>query len=617
VVAVGCGGSVDRGEAREARQRPATACDALAAYAPWDGLPPGRAKPDAPSSSAAPERNPKAKPSSPSSASLAFAALLLAERNERAEGRLRAVGPVSGEGAEDVEILRAGLHVAASDLRGFLDVEGDAQRLAAAAAAGHRAYEDLRKACSTRRSVPPCRDVPDSKEGGWFDKVDAIAKRRETVRVRALRAPLDRFAEVMATSAPILEHWRAVMFRSGHAMIADEQRVDAAVDRLVARCGAPPPRPAEGDWIAAPVGTRPRDLVTVIKAEASPRLAARALNALRPVLPDVRALEAAQSTPITLGSFGTGFLVVRGAGRRERAYVLTNRHVVAHGVTFELEGDSGEKLPAAEVIYEDRAADVAVLALASVPARMRGGFVFANRPAHDGEAITVAGFPGLGQRPTYQIVKGAVSNERLELEGVEYLQHTAPTDPGASGSPLLDASGRVVGVAMGKAIGRDAASMAVPRHALLDALERALVVERVGDDESFRREELVKACLSIVGASLDGRPVTSTRFSRRLVEDVGPGVLASALAAAEDDDDADWLREQASSDPLGAIDVTLAVDVAAHVRAAGTSPVEMCSGAYHARELSGSGPVRVELSGLEPLSLAFVFERGAYKLAGY
>jgi S1-C subfamily serine protease len=592
-----------------AESRGATACDALAAYAPWDGLPPSAPEPKATTSKT--EDAPPANEERHSLASLGFMALDWAVETERVERRMQSLGPITGEGAEDVATLRASLHVGGAIARNYLAMERETSALGAMQLTEYRDFLTLGKACAARRFVPICKELRSGNAEHWHDTLVEIVEHRDGVHVAAIRAPLDRLAEDHAKATPLMNRLLAVSKRIGEGMSAESRHTDEAVERLVARCGRPAPKPAMANWIAAPEGTRPRDLVMVIRSQSAPALADRALR-LFGVSNGARTFDAAPGPSPTLGSFGTGFLVVNKNGTKERAFVVTNRHVVAHGARFTLESDSGEELPHAEVIYEDRGADIAVLSLASVP-KTGGGFVFAKQPAHDGEAITLAGFPGLGQRPAYQIVRGAISNERLEFGGAKILQHTAPTDPGASGSPVLDASGQVVGVAMGKFVGRDAASMAVPRDALLDAVERALEVEHLQNDASYRRDELMRACLSVVGAAIDGHPANSSRISRQLVENKGPTVLAVAL----DTDEGEAMRAEASHDILGALDSAVAADVSMKIATARPSPLEMCSSAYHAKNLEASGPVTIEIQAVDKLALSFIFERGAYKLFDY
>jgi S1-C subfamily serine protease len=82
--------------------------------------------------------------------------------------------------------------------------------------------------------------------------------------------------------------------------------------------------------------------------------------------------------------------------------------------------------------------------------------------------VIVVGSPlGLGGT----VATGIVSAFRTE-EGLEYLQFSAPVSPGNSGGPVVDRSGAVVGVAVGKVVedGAEGLSFAIPYERACRAL---------------------------------------------------------------------------------------------------------------------------------------------------
>ena len=142
---------------------------------------------------------------------------------------------------------------------------------------------------------------------------------------------------------------------------------------------------------------------------------------------------------------GSGFVI------REDGYLLTNHHVVAAsttggGITVELPGQ--ESLPA-EVVGSDPAYDIAVLkveltGLAALP--------FADSDAVEvGQPVVAVGAPlGLDSTVTSGIVSAldrpVVAGQDDELSYINAVQTDAAINPGNSGGPLLDLTGRVVGV---------------------------------------------------------------------------------------------------------------------------------------------------------------------------
>jgi putative serine protease PepD len=153
----------------------------------------------------------------------------------------------------------------------------------------------------------------------------------------------------------------------------------------------------------------------------------------------------------TSGGQGSGFVV---SSRPGRSSVLTNLHVVRD--SWEL-GSSvvlrqGDRTYEGSVTAVSQAEDLAVISVATrLPA-----LDLAHREPRPGEEVVVVGAP-LGLEHT--VVTGVVSGHRER-----YLQISAPLSPGDSGAPVLDASGRVVGVAVSKIVGVDVEgiSFAIP-----------------------------------------------------------------------------------------------------------------------------------------------------------
>ncbi|MDB4936506.1 MAG: serine protease, partial [Labilithrix sp.] len=186
--------------------------------------------------------------------------------------------------------------------------------------------------------------------------------------------------------------------------------------------------------------------------------------------------------------FGSGFLVrwTRRDGRTE-TLVVTNRHVMEGAleaqVLFASEIDAHDKrenVPrSARLVAADEADDVAVLRVDTdgAPRSSVSGLTFRTELPREQEVVVAAGFPGVGMTPSFQVTKGVVSNAHFASEerdvGIAYLQHTAAIDPGNSGGPLLDETGRLIGMNTAKVSGRDNVSLAIPGARIRFALRRA------------------------------------------------------------------------------------------------------------------------------------------------
>ena len=138
---------------------------------------------------------------------------------------------------------------------------------------------------------------------------------------------------------------------------------------------------------------------------------------------------------------GSGFIIA------SAGIAVTNNHVVTGAGLLKIwVGGNKDKTYNAKVLGVSECSDLAVIDIEG------DGFPYLGW--HDG-AINVgldvyaAGFP-LGD-PEYTLTRGIVSKERADGESswasVDYvIEHDATINPGNSGGPLVDASGKVVGV---------------------------------------------------------------------------------------------------------------------------------------------------------------------------
>lgn len=163
---------------------------------------------------------------------------------------------------------------------------------------------------------------------------------------------------------------------------------------------------------------------------------------------------------------GSGFFVTANGA------VVTNHHVIAGARSIVVTLADGRELEVAGVRARDVDHDVALV-------QVDGGAdaSFPHLPLGDaaglreGDRVAVIGSP-LGLAGS--ISEGIYSTTRVSVGGRDgpWLQITAAISPGSSGSPVLDAHGRVVGVAVASMIGGQNVNLAVPAsfvEALLQA----------------------------------------------------------------------------------------------------------------------------------------------------
>jgi 2-alkenal reductase len=136
---------------------------------------------------------------------------------------------------------------------------------------------------------------------------------------------------------------------------------------------------------------------------------------------------------------GTGFIV------SDQGYIITNQHVVAGGMSFEVIFADGTERPA-QLVGEDRLSDLAVLQVdGPLPGTVPFGDSDSSQP---GQRVLAIGSP-LGSFSN-TVTRGIVSAVGRDFPGsgiyTNLVQHDAAINPGNSGGPLLNLAGEVVGV---------------------------------------------------------------------------------------------------------------------------------------------------------------------------
>jgi serine protease Do len=173
----------------------------------------------------------------------------------------------------------------------------------------------------------------------------------------------------------------------------------------------------------------------------------------------VRALSpreiAALATPSTVvlrsgGSLGSGFFVAEDL-------VLTNAHVVSSELDLvEIVFSDGRQIDG-RAVERNEELD---LALIRAPGASADPLPLGDATALDtGDRVIFVGTPeGLD----FTVHEGIVSHTLRQVLGVAYFQIDANVNPGNSGGPVLDTSGRVVGVITAKVDGAEGLGLAVP-----------------------------------------------------------------------------------------------------------------------------------------------------------
>jgi S1-C subfamily serine protease len=130
-----------------------------------------------------------------------------------------------------------------------------------------------------------------------------------------------------------------------------------------------------------------------------------------------------------------------------RRLLVTNRHVLAGADSLELNTWDGHDLRVATASV-GRFGDLGIVRVSGRLPEV-GALGSAVR---SGERVTAVGYPLGGElRLTAGVVVDLVDGSRFEIPG-HVIRLTAPVRPGNSGGPLLDHSGKIVGVVFAKEI---------------------------------------------------------------------------------------------------------------------------------------------------------------------
>jgi S1-C subfamily serine protease len=209
-----------------------------------------------------------------------------------------------------------------------------------------------------------------------------------------------------------------------------------------------------------------------------------------------------QDTPGQAGQ-GSGVLVGAPAGdEKGRVFVLTNHHVVtlpiegsggvvrAESITLDLPGRS--RPLRATVFGLDAGADLALLRIVDPPDDLIPAELGDSDAVAVGDVVLAFGSPfGLRQTVTHGIISAKGRTGVGAGDRVEFLQTSAPVNPGNSGGPLADMAGRVIGIntaIVSRSGGSHGIGFAVPINTAARTIRHFLThAPADGDPASVRR----------------------------------------------------------------------------------------------------------------------------------
>lgn len=183
-------------------------------------------------------------------------------------------------------------------------------------------------------------------------------------------------------------------------------------------------------------------------------------------------------------SQGTGFLV-------DSKLLVTNRHVIAREpdshlrITFPSSEDRKHDSFSARVVYESPEVDLAILELQEEMQYLR---LASSHRFTRGQEVTVIGNPGLDDEIVLEnAVSRGILSTTTNIDGNDYFQLDISINPGNSGGPVLDNSGRVIGLVTLKATEKEGLGFCIPLSQLTSALE---TLEELDEEEKQKNSSM-------------------------------------------------------------------------------------------------------------------------------
>jgi tetratricopeptide (TPR) repeat protein len=203
------------------------------------------------------------------------------------------------------------------------------------------------------------------------------------------------------------------------------------------------------------------------------------------LLPDL--VKRIKPSAVAIETFGArGERIARGSGffiSSDR--VVTNRHVIENAYRVDVHLFDGGVFAVKGVLALDGEGDLALLQV-DIPPLKAVPLPMDDASPREGESIVVIGNPyGLEG----SVTNGIVSAVRVIPGYGRIIQITAPISPGSSGSPVVNMSGQVIGVATLQATEGQSLNFAVPsaRVALLKATTLTTFAENASSARKSKR----------------------------------------------------------------------------------------------------------------------------------
>ncbi|GEN79212.1 peptidase S1 [Actinotalea fermentans ATCC 43279 = JCM 9966 = DSM 3133] len=156
--------------------------------------------------------------------------------------------------------------------------------------------------------------------------------------------------------------------------------------------------------------------------------------------------DAVQRMAVRIRNVGCGSLSTGSGFAIDATTLITNKHVVADSAELQVSTYDGRDID----VTAASTATIADLALVRTAADLPSYPELAESDPVRGDVVTVVGYPQGGSLTVTQGQVIGVTTDPINANLGEVLVTDAPVEPGSSGSAVLDAQGRVVGVVYAK-----------------------------------------------------------------------------------------------------------------------------------------------------------------------
>jgi S1-C subfamily serine protease len=213
---------------------------------------------------------------------------------------------------------------------------------------------------------------------------------------------------------------------------------------------------------------------------------------------------------------GSGFVI------DHRGYILTNAHVVEGARTASVRFEEGGDEIDAQVVGRDLSTDLAVLRVDPSKAKLKVLPLGDSNHVRVGDPAIAIGNPFGYDRTVTTGIISALQRQIRAPNGFtigHVIQTDAPINPGNSGGPLLDASGKVIGINSQIATAGSRGSVGIGFAVPIDTAKRVV-------PQLERHGRILHAYLGVTTYPLDqdlADAVNLTVHEGAIVQDVAPG----------------------------------------------------------------------------------------------